>query len=455
MIKFDDNELEAAIITYNRPSAIQVTLEKYAKEYMVRNIKLSIYDSSEENDTFEVVREFNELHDDYVEYHRVDPAIEVGDKPIVAMLGSKCKYIWVLPDRRVVCFQDLDNFIFPKIREKNYKLVLLPDEDRIKSMDLPVEKEYDNLQECLIQTFQIFSCIGLSILKRDVFDGYNYNGELLEHIRNEFHVELDGYRYYGFIALAFSKLELNFKAYIHKVNIDWYLNNNVKSWESHFYRYVVGETIYILKYITRFSTNSDYFIKSRLNEESFRNYAFSEEMLYKGRVKWDLQEVYDQFLEKGFWEYSSRDKLLIEFYAKAPIEKVKRHYLYDMRHECSDNELISSVKAILPQLRQTIKPIYIYGAGHGGRIVLRTLKREKIAIAGFVDKNAKKLKKIDEISVFTLDEIKGSDGILIVSLLKILDEVTDQCIAAGFRDKMYYLCDIVARPEEYNKICNV
>lgn len=454
MIKFNDNELEAAIITYNRSSAIQVTLETYAKEYIARNIKLSIYDSSEENDTFEVVQGFNELHGNYVEYHRVDSSVEVGDKPILAMLESECEYIWVQPDKRTANFYDLDGYIFPKIKENCYKELIMTTKDYISKHNLSDEKEYDDVQKCFMETIEEQSWVGKVILKTDIFYGYNYE-KITEDIRNEFQDELPGYRFLAFIILVLSQMKSDFRGYMHRVNIDFYLDNGVKSWQAHYYRYLFGEWVVLWKYLTKKLPDSDDFIKNYFSSQDCKKCLFTDSALYFSRIKADLYTVYDEFSKKKFFDYIPIDKSLLEFYAKAPIEKVRRYYLYDRRHPCSDDELLVGIKIILPKLRQTIKPVYIYGAGHGGRIVLTTLKREKISIAGFVDKNAENIKKIDNINVFTLDKINSNDGVLIISLLKILDEVKDLCIMAGFRDNMYYLCDIVARPEEYDQIWNV
>lgn len=453
MVKFEDNELEAAIITYNRPVAIEVTLEKYAQEYIRRNIKLSVYDSSEENDTFEVVRKFNERNSNYVEYHKVDSSIAIGDKPIVAIMGSKCNYIWVQADKRTVNFHDLDKYIFPKIKENSYTELIMVTEEFSNKNNLSIEKEFANYQECLIKTVVEQSWAGKTILKTDVFSRYSLE-KVIENIKDEFHDELSGYRFLAFIMLVISKMKHEFRAYVHRVNVDFYLDNSVKSWNAHFYRYLFGEWVVLWKYITKGLQNSDDLVKKYFSSQDCKECLFTESALYFGRVNADLNEVYDEFVEKKYFDYTPVDKSLLEFYAKAPIDKVKRYYLYDRRYECVDNELVIGIKTILSQLRQTTKKIYIYGAGYGGKIVLEALKRENIPVSGFVDKNAKYMEPIENINVFTLNEIDSSNSILIISLKKIVDEVANRCMEFGFGDNMYYLCDIIARPEEYTRICN-
>lgn len=445
MVIFEDNELEAALVTYNRPLAVKVTLEKYAKEFIVRNIKLSIYDSSEENDTYDIVREFNRLNAEYVEYHRVDSSVGAGDKPIIALLGSKCKYIWVLADKRIASFYDLDKYIFPKVRDDDYMALILATENWIQRNSLPTEKEYDNLQKCLIETLPEQSWVGKTIYKKEIFDGYCFDEKLIEDIRNEFEDELPGYRFLALEILALSQKKSSFKAYMHMTNVDFYLDNSVKSWNSNYYRFMFGHWVVLLKYITKGLWNSENYIKNYFNSRESENCLFSEEALYFSRVTADLQEVYDEFLERGFFDYAPINQSLIHFYAKAPIEKVREHYLYEMRHDCLDSDLIMGIKLILPKIKETVKKIYIYGAGYGGKIVLEELEKENIHIAGFVDKQAKSIVKIRDISVYTLDEIDSSDSILIVSLKKIVDDVKSQCTSFGFEDNMFYLCDLVGR----------
>jgi len=445
MFRFNDNELEAAIVTYNRPICIKELLERYAKDFIARNVKLSIYDSSEGNDTYTVIREFNSVTSEYIEYHKVDSSVGIGDKPILALLGSKCKYIWVIADRRLTYFKDLDQHIFPKVRENRYHAIILPDEDRIKSLNLPDEKEYGNLQECLKENFGTLQFFGQTIFKRDIFDGFSYNEKLIDYIRNEFNNELVGFRCVGFEILALSQVKSNFKAYMHLVSIDWYCDNSVKAWGAHFYRYAFGEAVDILKYITKGSPDSDDYVKKFHNTYATKTYLFSDESLYAGRVESDLQEIYDELLEKGYFDYIEIDKSIIEFYAKAPIDKVRKRHLYEKRHECLDSDLKIGINLILPKIRQVSGQIYIYGAGHGGKVILEILEKERIPIAGFVDKNARNIKKIKDINVYTLAEIDSSNSILIVSIKKIINEVKEQCITAGFSDNFYYLCELIAK----------
>lgn len=445
MFRFNDDELEAAIVTYNRPICIKELLERYAKDFIARNVKLSIYDSSEGNDTYAVIREFNSANSEYIEYHKVDSSVVIGDKPILAMLGSKCKYIWVIVDRRLTYFDDLDQYIFPKVKADKYQAIILPDEARIKSLNLPDEKEYGNLQECLKENLGTLQWFGQTIFKRDIFDGFSYNEKLIDYIRNEFNNELVGYRCIGFEILALSQVKSNFKAYMHLVSVDLYCDNSAKAWGAHFYRYAFGESVDILKYITKGSLNSDDYVKKFHNTYATKTYLFSDESLYAGRVESDLQEIYDELLGKGYFDYIEIDKSVIEFYAKAPMDKVRRRHLYDTRHECLDSDLKIGIDIIMPKIRRTSKVIYIYGAGHGGKVISEILEKEGIPIAGFVDKNAGNIKKIKDVNVYTLAEIDSNNSILIVSIKKIIDEVKEQCIAAGFSDNFYYLCELIAK----------
>lgn len=51
VIKFNDNEFEIAICAYNRPEYIVEWLDKCYEAAKIRNISISVYDSSTDDET--------------------------------------------------------------------------------------------------------------------------------------------------------------------------------------------------------------------------------------------------------------------------------------------------------------------------------------------------------------------------------------------------------------------
>ena len=165
MIKFDNNEFEIAIATYNRSEFIEEWLDKCYLDITSRNIALSIYDSSTDDKTKEYIETFNDHVENKITYVRVDSNIEIGYKPMLPILNSKAKYVWVAGDSRYHNFKELDKKVFPYIKQ-GLDFILICIASNMENDGKIYKNDGEFLKECLIST----TCIGLSIYKRELFD---------------------------------------------------------------------------------------------------------------------------------------------------------------------------------------------------------------------------------------------------------------------------------------------
>ena len=93
MVVFDDNQLEIAIITYKRSEFIQAWLDKCYHPANKRNIVISVYDSSPDDNTKSMVEAFNIDKTNVVRYYHVDTNINVGYKPMMPIFNTTAQYL--------------------------------------------------------------------------------------------------------------------------------------------------------------------------------------------------------------------------------------------------------------------------------------------------------------------------------------------------------------------------
>ena len=125
MIVFDNNQLEIAVSTYKRPEYIETWLNKCYQSATDRNIAISICDSSPDDRTEKVVKKFNSEKLSKVDYHRVDSSTIIGYKPMVSILETSAEYLWVAGDSRYHYFDELDEKVFPYIKDRSIDYVVI------------------------------------------------------------------------------------------------------------------------------------------------------------------------------------------------------------------------------------------------------------------------------------------------------------------------------------------
>ena len=80
------------------------------------------------------------------------------------------------------------------------------------------------------------------------------------------------------------------------------------------------------------------------------------------------------------------------------------------------------------------KDIWIYGAGQGGRILFNHLANHDIAVAGFIDKRFKDIKRMFGLPVVSLSDVRSNESHVIVSLMDFNYEVLIMLKAKGFNE---------------------
>lgn len=213
MVKFENGEFEIAITTYKRAKYIIAWLEKCYISCVDRNISISVYDSSPDLETQMAIEDFNKDKSRIVNYHRVNENTNIGYKPMIPILESTSKYLWVSGDSRFHDFEELDIKVFPYIKEHSVDYICFNIEG---NYDLP-DTVYSNDGQMLHDIFIPSTCIGLSIYRTEMFDSIKNDEHLLktldELFKDNFGFGWLGYFYNIYGGRNYNALLVNIKIY--------------------------------------------------------------------------------------------------------------------------------------------------------------------------------------------------------------------------------------------------
>ena len=241
MVVFDDGEFEISLVTYCRPDFISYILEKTYHEAVARNIKFIIRDSSPDDSTEKVVMDFNEKNHANVEYYRVDSSINPGYKPVLGIQNSESKYVWTGCDSFYFDYKELDEKVFPYIKQNIDFIVFYNMKDIRNGV-------YTDKTEFIHELFVPITCFGASIYKTDIFSYYRNDPE--EHQRVEsLYSNCYGNAVLAYYLDAFAR-NTDYRAsysYVNTISVEKGIQKRkVQAWAKRFYECWVFELLYIL-----------------------------------------------------------------------------------------------------------------------------------------------------------------------------------------------------------------
>lgn len=109
-----------------------------------------------------------------------------------------------------------------------------------------------------------------------------------------------------------------------------------------------------------------------------------------------------------------------------------------LSEKCIREICISKISIIMKAAKN--RRMWIFGAGIGGKIISDVFSEQDIAIAGFVDRNAKTIKWMNGKPVVKLEQLNSDKDYIIISLRGYESNVIEFCKKNGFlEDDVYYL----------------
>ena len=226
MIVFDDNEFEIIVVTYNRALFVEELLNRYYESCKERNIIITILDSSENDDTQAVVDRKKEYGWN-VKYKRMPCETKIGYKSVAAILASQCRYVWVMGDSRFQRLEEMDEKVFPFVKDDITYITFYPDDRKDKC------KIYSDMDEFLLENLDSTTCVGMSIYRAELFKKILLNPNHARIMHEKF-AENYGFAWLGYTYYALAYLEGN----VAYVNVGFSsINDKLKkqTWAKKFY----------------------------------------------------------------------------------------------------------------------------------------------------------------------------------------------------------------------------
>lgn len=312
MVSFEDNELEIAIATYNRRDFVEEWLRLCYEDVVKRNISLSIYDSSTNTETEDFIKEFNKAHKK-VKYVKVPSETEVGYKPMLPILESTAKYLWVSGDSRYHDFSEMDEKVFPLIK-KGIDYIAFYWGQKKENFGTVFTDKSSFLREAFVSV----TCIGCSIYRLEMFselkEDKNWMRECDEKYRYNYGFGWIGYFFETFArngsTAALSKIEIK----------DIFPKRKKQAWASRFYECWVENLIDLMDKLPELYTTKQDVPRNTWNEMKLDSY----ECCNRARVCGGLNlEVFEKYINNGMLKKVSDRIRRIRFYACAPMWQVE------------------------------------------------------------------------------------------------------------------------------------
>ncbi len=316
MICFENGELEVVVVTYNRKDFVEEWLIKNHDELTKRNIRIRIVDSSTNDDTEKYISWFNKEYNANVDYEHLNANVLLGYKPVKALLTATTEYTWITADSRYFDYDDMDNKVFPKIKDKIDYIVMQIVNNENNDDKIYIDKS-QFIHECFIST----TCLGNSIYRNEIFKEIK-NNTAERAICDQLFKENYAFAWLGYFYTEFAK-----KAYrvaFEKVKIiNIYPEKKTPSWIRKFYGCWLVDLCEIVDNIPEIYNGKESIPAEVWKDMNLYGDAYS----YMARKYGDLNsKSFNYFLDKGLISRITTNCKKIKFYALAPMPVVEIRY---------------------------------------------------------------------------------------------------------------------------------
>ncbi len=430
IVTFESGEFEIALVTYNRCEFVAEWLEHCFIQTKIRNISLSIWDSSTNPDTEEYIKEFNVKENADITYYHVSSETSVGYKPIFPLLSVSSKYVWVSGDSRYHDFNLLDQKIFPYLKQNIDYIVL-----HAVNNEENDGKVYTDRNEFLRECFLSMTCIGLSIFKTSIFEPIKGNSALKKECDRKYKDNY-GFGWMGYFLEIYALK--NYKALFSVIPIiNIKSEKKIRSWFKRYYHCWVEDLCNLAEYLSEKYKHTDIILK-----DTWKYLTLDRPSIcYDVRKAGDLNsQTFSEYKNNGMFDKVTKHIDRLERFANCPIQELDACLEQELELEKKFfKELCCRNFDKVKRLSKGYK-LWIYGAGAGGRISARYFNSHSLSVCGFVDQSAEKIKSFEGLPVKTIKDLASSDCFIFISLFHWAPFVVNSLIAHGIeKDKILYI----------------
>lgn len=429
MEKFRENELGVVLVTYRRPEFVREWLENCLIEFYERNIGVTVYDSSDNQKTKEVVEYYSRKHSIPIHYVYITDQLSVGQVVWEAIKQAKTDYVWVVGDSRRHSFEELDAKVFPYIKQQ-FEHIVLEILDNGENDGKIYTNRHEMIYDCLIS----MTCTGYYIYRRSIFDDLFENKNLLKECNSKFDDNY-GFTWMGYFLIAYSLSNQYRTVFTRVKTYSIAPEKKVVRWNDFYFKCWVSDLCNIVD-----NCDASYCVCDDLLKKVWKYLSIDKsDKLYENRKAGVLNGcVYEQYaiMINRVTEYAEK----IRDFAYSREDNIEA--CYQFWREFEEKEFVSKINKNIDEILQANvgRSICIYGAGDGGKILLNTLVSRGIQIKSIYDKNGDNIKTLDGIPVRTLDYSNPDSEILIISFFKSYIPVLPDLMKNGFSlDNLYYI----------------
>lgn len=432
IVAFEPNEFEIAVVTYNRCDFVKEWLMRCYEEIKKRNIGLSIYDSSTDYYTELYVKDFVKIHNDKImQYYRIDSSVSIGYKPMYPILNSKAKYIWVSGDSRCHDFQYLDKKVFPYVKQNIDFIVFHAVNNEENDGKIYLDKD-ELLRDCFLS----MTCIGLSIYKTSLFKPLKVNYKIRSECDKKFKNNY-AFAWIGYFLEVFSLGKHNaLFSVVPIINIKE--NQKTWSWIKRCYGCWVEDLCNLMDMLSDKYNYTESVIKDTWKYMPFCSPVFCATAWKSG----DLNlETYEKYKKNGMFKRVTNQLEIIELFSHTSNEEFKKCLEQAFEIERRNFEKLCQQNIFKIEEGMKRYDLWIYGAGKGGEILLKSLREHNISVNGFIDINAEKIKFLKNVPVKTINEIDCKNCFIVISLFYWREFIIKSLIEHGVkRNNIFYIC---------------
>lgn len=314
MVQFEAGEFEIAVATYKRPEFVRIWLDNCYEPAVRRNILISVYDSSPDDGTEKMIDSFNENRNVKVQYHRVDEKTIIGYKPMLPILNTTSTYIWVSGDSRYQDFDELDEKLFPMIKNKDIDYAVIDIGNDHPRPDMVFDDKGKMIHACFVAT----TCIGMSIYRTAIFDIIRNDSSLLEQYDKKFGNNY-GFAWLGYFYNVYAMGE--YKAALVNAETKSILKKaKVQSWAVRFYGCWAEDLCQIIDSIPDSYADKDSIPKETWDVMKLDSISYG----YKARKYGDLDaDKYAELKKRGIIAKLTDKPGRIKFFATAPMPVIE------------------------------------------------------------------------------------------------------------------------------------
>lgn len=310
MYIFEDDFLEFALVTYNRKEWVETWFDLHLQNILERNIKMSVYDSSTNDETKLLVNSVNESIGSKIEYIHLDSDVTIGYKPMYPLMNSQCRYCYVAADGVELDFEQMDVRLFP-LMQNDYEMII------IGLSGVTEDRKFSDCDHFLDSCFLETTAIGLSFYRTAFIKTYLKS----EKVKNECdrkYRDNYGFAWLGYVYEAFANSDQ--KAIL--LTVPFYTideNKKTRTWEKRFFKCWVEDLIRFVDGIPDVYTSKSELPRKVWERKRFDSYYYCIRARKCGGLK---PEDYERYMTNGMLSRVSDNLTRIKYIAYASNEEI-------------------------------------------------------------------------------------------------------------------------------------